>query len=279
MLSFPEIKEKDRLFAIYKGFIYCLDNLEALILLIDEKTTGLKSEAIIKKITYSAANSSDGQNTLLFRKAIVLMKDLKWPRCQRVAKVLFGISPYINKKEKAKLVMCFLNSKYNSFRYYGYSVIERGNLKLNYKKTFLNVWHRHHDIWALELLVDVLKPEELFSIYGEAEELLADSEFDFEILKLRNRFYSRIINFIPDRLSELLLNEPVSYVFVMKYARKQIQKDLALEIYQKSNNSGSILTCYGELGQWDILIEIYKFIKKNAKKSISSQEQENKLTS
>lgn len=105
--------------------------------------------------------------------------------------------------------------------------------------------------------MNTLNPTELFSLFDEAEELLSDAEFDFEVLKLRNLYYSKIIDFIPERLLELSVEDPVSYVFIMKNANRQIPKDLALEIYEKNKSSRSIAACYGELGQWDILVEIY----------------------
>lgn len=66
---------------------------------------------------------------------------------------------------------------------------------------------------------------------------------------------------------------------VLKNTNKKIEKDLALRIYRENDTSRSLVVCYGDLGQWDVLIEIYKYITKNAKKSISSQKQENELTS
>jgi len=265
--SFPEIREKDELFSIYRGFINCLNNQEAFVLLIDEKTTGLKAEAITKKIIQSVSNNPNKQSSQLIKESAALIKDLKWPRSQRLAKVLFGISSYIGEGERSKLIRYFLSSRYSSFRYYGYNIIERDNLKLNFKKELQNAWHEHHDIEILELLIDILNSEELFSIYKDNEEMFADSEFDFEVLKLRNRFYSKVLDFIPNRLSELLAKEPISYVFVMKYARRQIKRDLALEIYKKSNKSGSIAACYGELGQWDVLEEIFNNLMKKTKRS------------
>lgn len=259
LLSFPELKEKNTFFGLYRGFVNCLDNQEALVLLTDKRTRSLKAEAITKKIINSASVSSNMQNNRLFKKALSEIKSLEWPRSQRVAKILFGINPYIGKKEKSQLVRYFLNSKYKSFRYYAYNILEKNDLKLEFKTELLNVWHEYLDVWILGLLVDLLSPKELFSIYEVAEEVLVDAEFDFEVLKLRNRYYSKIIDFIPYRLSELLSKEPVSYVFVMKYANKQIPKDLAVKIYKKER-SNSVASCYGELGQWDVLEKLFTIL-------------------
>lgn len=262
LLSFPEIKEKNKLFGLYRGFVNCLNNQEALVLLTDKKIGGLKAEAITKKVINNVSISSNKQNNRLFREAITAIKSLEWPRSQRVAKILFGINPYIGKKEKLQLVRYFLNSKYNSFRHYAYNVLEKDNLKSRFKTELLNVWHKYPDVWILDLLVDLMNRKELFSIYEVAEEVLADAEFDFEVLKLRNRYYSKIIDFIPHRLSELLSKEPVSYVFVMKYANKQIPEDLAVKIYKKER-SNSVASCYGELGQWNVLDKLFTtFYKK-----------------
>jgi len=259
LLKFPEIKEKNRLFGLYRGFVNCLDNQSALELLVNDETTGFKAEAIIKKIKYSAEAHPPKKNNLLIKKAINHNNGLKWPNSQRIAKVLFGISPYIANNEKSKLIRYFLNSKYNSFRYYGYEIIEKNNLKTKFKTDLVNVWHRYPDNWVLGLLIDFLTPKELFSMFEVAEEVLAESEYDFEILKLRNRYYSKIINFIPDRLRELMSEEPVSYVYVMKYANRKIPKDTAIKIY-KNNKNNSVLSCYGELGQWDVLEKIFNKI-------------------
>jgi len=45
----------------------------------------------------------------------------------------------------------------------------------------------------------------------------------------------------------------------MKYANRKIPKDTAIKIY-KNNKNNSVLSCYGELGQWDVLEKIFNKI-------------------
>lgn len=255
ILSFPDFKEKGEMFNLYKGFVRCLNCDEAFSLLVDNSTIGLKTELIINSIINKLQRLSKIQIENFFENSLSVIEKLDWRPKSRVAKLLLKSSPFLDKKDVFKLTRYFLNSKYNPFRSYGYEIIDSQNLNLS--KELLKAWNDFNDIEALELLINSQSPAKLFSLFNEAEEILSEAKFDFEVLKLRNNYYSKIIDFIPKKLSELLSEDPVSYVFVMKNANKQIPKDLALEIYEKNRDSRSIAACYGELGQWDVLLEIY----------------------
>ena len=266
LLSFPEIKEKGELYNLYKGFINCLNNIEAFALLINKRTTGLRAEPIINKIIYGAVSDEKKQTLELFEKAITKIERLKWPQKQRVTKVLHGINSSISNKETTKLIKYFLNSKYNSFRYYGCDIIEKSNLEDKFKKELIKAWNEYPDTYILDLLVDFLTPKELYLIYKDAEKILTESEFDFEVLKLRNKYYSRIVKYIPKRLSYLQSKDSVSYVFVMKNAGRKIDKDFALNTYKKNKNYRSLLACYGNLGMWELLMEIFNDVTEKPKR-------------
>lgn len=265
MLAFPGFKEKGEWYDLYKGFVRCLNHNEAFSLLIDDSTTGLKSEAIITATTYSIGRLAEKQITEFFVNAFSVIDNLKWPQQLWVAKLLFRISPYLDEKDIVEITKYFLGSNHSSFRYYGYRIVE--SKKLSLKKELMNAWDKYNDIDALALLIDNLTPKELFSLYSEAEEMLSLAEEDFEVLKLRNKYYSKIIEFIPKRLLELLTKDPVSYVFVMRDAGKKIDKDLALKIYKKNKTSRSLPACYGDLKQWNVLLGIYNNIAKNRRET------------
>ena len=263
VLSFPEFREKEEMFNLYKGFVRCLNCDEALILLIDDSTAGFKTELIINSIVNKLQKLSKVQTENFFENSYSVIEKLDWRPKSRVAKLLFRCNLHLSKKGIFKLTRYFLNSKYNLFRRYGYEILNSQNL--NFSKELLKIWNRFNDIEALELLTNSLSQTELFSLFDEAEEVLSDAEFDFDVLKFRNIYYSKIIDFIPERLLKLSVEDPVSYVFVMKNANRQISKDLALEIYEKNKSSRSIAACYGELGQWDVLVEIYNSIIRKTK--------------
>lgn len=138
MLSFPDFKEKGEMFNLYKGFVRCLNCDEVLMLLINDSTTGLKSESIFNSIVYNLQKLSKVQIEKFFANSYSIIEKLDWCQKSRVAKLLYRCNLELSKKDVFKLTRYFLNSKYNLFRGYGYEILN--SQKLNFSKELFGVY-------------------------------------------------------------------------------------------------------------------------------------------
>jgi len=228
-------------------------------LLITSNAVKLRADTIVKKIINSSRNETPNESCRLYGKAMGVIEDLKWPLSLRVAKILHGTAETVTAKERNQLIKYLLSSKYVRFRDYGYDIIGTHNLQNTFKSELTDGVRVHKDIGALSLLLDTLTSHELYSLFNDVEQILYDYVYDedFEIKKMGNKYYSKVADLIPEKLEELKNTAPDSYVFVMKDAGKVVDREWAKKIYKDKSIARSLPKCYGEMGMWDVLEELF----------------------
>jgi len=257
--NFPEIKEKNDKYYLFFGIVFGLSGsavVKVVDLCLDREI--LKRKILLNKITSSAANWPININNALFDKLFLSLKTLgSYFKKESASMMLSALCPYVSTSRQKKLLLFFLKSKYKNNRKRAY-VYLFDHWSQQYNKDIEVAWKTHRDEEIIRLLVNKMPREFLLRHFKEISDNFKEEDlyYDFHLKILRNQFYSRIVDDIPNELERLKDSDPISFIFIIKESGKKVDPKWAIEIYKKLPTSRKYLPkWYSEMRLWGEILK------------------------
>lgn len=122
-------------------------------------------------------------------------------------------------------------------------------------------WARLGQFEALEVIVRKFKTIHLERLSQEITPYFDEYEieYDFELKKLRNYFYSRMPKKFSTEIEKLKSSDPVSYIFICKESKTKIPTDYVVQVYKGDSRAQRYLPKWLiEMDQLDTIEELTK---------------------
>lgn len=246
---------------LFRGFIYALSQTEVCKLIpasFDYKAD--KRKAINNRVAADLKGQAKSYIPAI-KYLIENFEDLGTYRLKNAySSFLCEAHPFLEKSLKKQVVELFIESEYKSIRNKAYKILMK-DWSQELKRKLIISLKRHKDVEAALLVANHFRSVDLKSFINIIDDLLSEAgpDFDFETKVARNKFYAKVYKWIPEKISKIKFDDPVSYLYIQSYAKQQIDKDLALQLY-KSNPLGYrfIPKLLGQAGLWKELLGLTK---------------------
>lgn len=264
--NYKDFKEKNNDYYVFSGLLNCLTPQE-LIKSFDYgfNLAKLKRKLYIYKIASDIKNNIQEYNNFFTN----LLKNIRslnsYHKKQACSQFLSELYEYFPLDLKNKLLEYLLFSTYTNDRIRGYNILFTywtDSFKIILDKAF----SKHSDLEALEIVIDKMPPLYLSSNYNTICDFFQDEDlqWDFDLLKLRNKFLIKIFSFLKkDIILNLRKKDPISYIFIMKENGKKVDEDFAYDTFLNTQRK-SLITWYGQMGLWNTIMKINKYISGNS---------------
>lgn len=256
--KFPEIKEKDSKYYLYLGIVYGL-NVKEISQVLDnclEQDT-FKRKIIVNKIMTSAVKWSLKNNDDLFNKVFNLSNSLSlYFKKESASMILMALFPYISKNNQNKLAKNFLQSKYKNNRKRIYNHFYK-NWSSNCQKIIEKAWFDFKDEESIGLVISKMPKEFLWKNFDDISDYFDEEELSYDFFRkiLRNKFYSRIYEKIPEEIEKLKNADPISYIAIKKERQEKLDINWAIEIYKQFPRSRFLARWYSDMGLWEEILK------------------------
>lgn len=287
ILKVPDFVDKNDNYYIFKGLSLNLSAKEVCdIFDFKFKFGKLKEELILNKILLdlniyiNASNRINGPilrsvnlknqkiYISLFKKLLKkIQKTTDYRKNQKIAKFLYRICPAMPNLWQKKLIEYFLSSGFRGNQNRALEFLGL-NWDDDFSKKVIDAWDNGGYFSALRLIIKKIDKEyfneDLFkSIECYFEEVGASEddlfENSYEDRNLRNKFYSRFTDRYSEVISDLKTKDPISYIFVQKDARRSIDSDFAIKVYNENKRARMYLPrVYAEMGLSDVINDLIK---------------------
>jgi len=251
----------DDKYYLFKSLLYFLSQRETIgILDLDFKQDVFKIKLILEKIQSDLKLGILKEHRVFFGTLLKVISKLDYHKNQKVAEFLFEISLFMEPKQQKELINYFLNSKYvnNYKRAFDFLL---GKWDDSFSELLIQSWEKFENEDALEVIVKKLPEEYLDKILESLCPYFSEEEInnDFELKILRNLLYARKSKTFSSEIKKLKKDDPISYLYIKKELKEKVEKDFAIQVYNKYLRSRRYLPkWYAEMGMWDVLSDIVK---------------------
>jgi len=265
--NYRNFNEKNEDYYIFSGLLNSLEPQE-LIKSFDCSfiLRKLKRKVFVYKIIFDVKNGHSQEYEQFFRNLLNNISSLdSYHKKQASSQFLTDLYEYIPSDLQNELIDYLLFSNYINDRKRGYNLLAiywRDSFKKILEKAFLE----YLDFDALDIIIDKMSPKFLYKNYSTLNEFFPDEEleYDFELLKLRNKFLIKIFDFAKKSiLPDLKQKDPISYIFIMKENKEKIDEDFAYNTFLNTRRN-SLIRWYGQMGLWNAILKIKKAISNNS---------------
>jgi len=265
--NYGNFNEKNEDYYIFSGLLNCLGPQELIKSFDYSFNLGkLKRKVFIYKIIFDINNGHSQEYEQFFTNLSNNISSLdSYHKKQACSQFLTDLYEYIPSDLQNELTDYLLFSNYKNDRKRGYHLLAvywRDSFKKILEKAFLE----YLDFDAVEIIIDKMSPTYLYNNYSTLNEFFQDEElrWDFELLKLRNKFLIKIFDFAKKSIiPDLREKDPISYIFIMKESKEKIDEDFAYNTFLNTRRN-SLITWYGQMGLWNAILKINKAIANNS---------------
>lgn len=262
--KFPEIKEKDGKYYLYLGIVHGL-NAKEILRIVNNclEQDVLKRKVLVNKIMTSTATWSLKNNDDLFNKVFNSINSLStYFKKESASMILMSIFPYISESNQNKLAKNFSQSKYKNNRKRIYKHFYK-NWSSNCQKIIEKAWSSHRDEESIGLIISKMPKEFLLKNFDEIHDHFDEERLSYDFFGkiIRNKFFARTYEEIPEKIEELKNADPISYIAIKKERKEKLDINWAIKIYKQFSGSRFLARWYSDMGLWkDILRERPSFL-------------------
>jgi len=247
---------------LFRGFLYALTPSEICKLVPSSFYFKADKRRILnRKIELDFEEKGPQQYISLFSNLIDCFDNLKTYNLKRACSTLLNVvSPYLTKSLQMKLIRVFILSEHKTIRDRAYEILSE-NWHPGFKKVLVKVLKKYKDFEAGVLVAEKFGSKELKPLIKIIMAILGqeDSEYFFELKVIRNKFYAKVSEYIPDIINKLKLSDPISYLYIQVQANKDFDKELAMKLYKIDPSSRRFIPkLLGQAGMWSELLELTK---------------------
>lgn len=254
--SFPSFEEKDENFYLFNGVFRELSGEEVSDLLVDIlDETILKRHALIKKIGESSMGWPLNVNVLIYKQVFEVIESLdNYFKKESASKILTNIWENLPKAERNKILEYFISSTYVNNRKRAYDYLRKfWNIKT--LDLVRRAFNEFGDFSLATLIIEKGDSQFVWEQYEALISYFSDEDLDFREKVLRNKLFAKVIDKIPGKIKDLKKEDPISYIFIMKEARRDIDLEWAVDFYLKEKRAYRFLPrWYAEMGMWEKIL-------------------------
>ncbi|MFA5936128.1 MAG: hypothetical protein WC787_04745 [Patescibacteria group bacterium] len=255
---FPKITEKGRALSLFIGIINELDPEELLDVsanILDQDI--FKRKVLIRKIKDSINGWSADRKEELYKKLVRLLKTVEsYHKKESIAVLLASICSNFPIERQKSLLLNFLVSEYTNNRKRAYAYLFE-NWSPDFSHAIETTWSSYEDEDCLPLLIEKMSEEFLMKNFTKISAFFGEDQvtYDFRARVLRNKLYSRIFEKIPDVMSSLRENDPISYLFILKTKNAKVDLDFVVNLYKHNPDKSFLPRWIADLKLWHKILE------------------------
>ena len=252
--SFEPIEHDSTLYSIFTAMVFCLRPEQACSFLdVSFSQEYKKRLAIMKKISHDIqCEYTDCHKELLYR-LMESMESLPSNKRQSCGYCITYLIRYIPCGDKEKALLFLLSSKWKPIRSKGYKYLLR-NWDDSWASQVEENWNKNADFDAARLIIEHFPESYLVEKFDTIRPILENSYFI-------RRFYLRVVSSDSSRLSQIRRRDSITYAYLLVKLNIKLNNNEALDILEESktdNRIGLLIWCFGRMGLWSVLQNIYE---------------------
>lgn len=262
--NYGRIEKKDKRYYLFKAFLLFLSKEEITQLLNKDFSQGILTRFLItQRVLNDIKTGFDKYYEEMVEEIFKEITTLPtYHKKQAASKFLTEISEFLPKEYQESLISYLFNSPYVNDRKRAYYLLDK-NFNDSYTEKLFNHLRTYDDNYPLSVIVNNCSGKILSRNFELINKYFADEfiEYDWQLLKIRTKFYSRIYKRRPQFIRELEFKDPISYMYVMKEAGEKVNPDIAWSVYKANPARYSLFRLFSDLKLWEVLVRINKYQK------------------
>ncbi len=262
--NFGTLEKKDKRYYLFRAFLLCLNVQETRDLIqIDFSQDILTRFLITKKIIDDLKVGQNKNLTKLVEEILERIATLtSYHKKQAASKFLTEIFDFLEPEYQDTVMAYLFNSPYINDRKRSYGLLMK-KFDESYTEKLLEHLNQYDGDYPLAVIVSCCQPKVLNENFDLINKYFEDDliQYDWQLLKIRTKFYARLLNLRPKFINQLKQKDPISYMYVMKETGKKIDSDMAWKAFMANPNRSSLFRLFSDLKLWDVLIKIDRYQK------------------
>ena len=256
--NFPPISDKDSDYFLFVGVLTELTALELVEIcrfVFDQEL--FKRKILIEKIQADTVKWSEAENSLLFEELFKFLEESNnYHKKESASVALTSICSNLNNSEQERLIGNFLESTYLNNRKRSYEYLLE-NWSSEYVTKVQQSWETYEDRAALNLIIKKMPVTFLAKNYTKINSQFTDEdlEYDLRAKVLRNDLFAKLIKERRRETEGLKTSDPVSYLYIMKVTKSNVDKGWALEFYKRNKDKRFLARWFADLNLWHEIIK------------------------
>jgi hypothetical protein len=256
--NFTPLQKRDKRYYLFRAFLICLNSEETVELLKrDFSQDKLIRFLITKKIIQDLKGGFKKYHEDLVEEILESIKSLStYHRKQAGSKFLTEIFDCLDSDYQKSIISYLIDSPYINDRKRAYFLLDK-KFDNSYVEKLLEHLHTYNDGYPLEIIIKYCSKKVLNDNFNLIDSHFDDDslEYDWQLLKLRTKFYSKLYYLKKSLIEGVKRTDPVTYLYIMKELKKKVDPKLAWEAY-RTNPRNSLFRLFADLGLWDVLTKI-----------------------
>ncbi len=254
--SFESIDTDSNLVSLFSAMVTCLDPSQACSFFdISFEQEAKKRSIIMKKICRDIKIEYYDFHRELIYSLMKSMDSLPSNKRQSCGYCLSHIAEFIPEKDKKDIISFFLLSQWKQLRNRGYKYL-LSNWNDSWASCIEENWRKWSDFEAARLLIEFFPGSYLLNNFDTFLPVFEDTYF------LRKLFL-KVIPFDLEKLKQLREKDSITYTYILVKLNLKIDDNEAIIIFnenQADKRIGLLIWCFGQMGLWAVLLNIYKQI-------------------